>query len=254
MKFFKENNDKGKEVPTFPTGDGDVETAKYGFETIHPCVCTLDFPSLLIHFLIIQPILFGITAIPRIRTYIRSDAVGNQGSSEFFPVKTCVKITEKSVYGDRCFGELADNLIDPFFYLVEIGVISCLRLRHCKGNALIVRKKEGIGRTSFLPALISSLFSASIYRRMGTVDMGKGQVKPVFIPAQNPGIDLLPFLFSTPFAVMVEDRLPARFLTAEKMSCREKTPLASALELVEYRVYNLLKIEFGGKTSFCGER
>ena len=118
MKFFKENNDKGKEVPTFPTGDGGVEAVKNCFETIHPCVCPLDFPSLLIHFLIIEPILFGITAIPRIRTYIRSDAVGNQGTSEFFPVKTCVKVTEKSVYGDRCFGELADDLFNPFLYFV----------------------------------------------------------------------------------------------------------------------------------------
>ncbi len=195
MKFFKENNDKGKEVPTFPTGDGGVEAVKNCFETIHPCVCPLDFPSLLIHFLIIEPILFGITAIPRIRTYIRSDAVGNQGTSEFFPVKTCVKVTEKSVYGDRCFGELADDLFNPFLYFVKIRMIPGLRFGHGERNSLIVREEKRVGRAPLLPSLIFSLFAASVYWRMGTVDMGDGQVKPVFISTQNPGIYLLPFLF-----------------------------------------------------------
>ena len=58
MKFFKENNDKSEEIPTFPTGDGGIEAVEYGFETIHPSVCPFDFPSFLIHLLIVQPILF----------------------------------------------------------------------------------------------------------------------------------------------------------------------------------------------------
>ena len=49
----------------------------------------------------------------------------------------------------------------------------------------------------------------------------------------------------------MEDGIPAwRFIT-EKMSCRRKTPLAAALELVENGVDNLYKIKFGRKTSFC---
>lgn len=244
MKFFKENNDKCKKVPAFPAGDGGVEAVKDSFKTIHPCVCPLDFPSLLIHHLIVEPIFFRFPSVSWIRTYIGHNAMRYERASEFLSVKACIKVAEKTVHSNLRIKQLADNLIDPFLYLIEIGVISGLRLGHCKGNALIVRKKEGIRRTSFLPTLIFSLFSSSIYRRMGTVDMGDGQVKLVFIPAQNPGIYLLPFLFSTPFAVMVEDSLPARSLTAEKMSCREKTPLAPALELVEYRVYDLLKIKF----------
>ena len=86
---------------------------------------------------------------------------------------------------------------------------------------------------------------------MGTVDMGDGQVKPVFISTQNPGIYLLPFLFFTPFAVMVEDSLPARTLAGEKMPDREQAPLAATLELIEYGVYHLNKIKFGGIASFC---
>lgn len=71
-------------------------------------------------------------------------------TSEFLSVKACVKVAEKAVHCNACINQLSDNLIDPFVYLVEIGVILCLRLGHCKGNALIVRKEEGIGRTSLL--------------------------------------------------------------------------------------------------------
>lgn len=38
MKIFKENHDKCKKVPTFPTGDGDVEAVKDSFETIQAFV------------------------------------------------------------------------------------------------------------------------------------------------------------------------------------------------------------------------
>lgn len=254
MKFFKEYNDKGKEVPAFPAGSGGVEAVEYCFETVHSGVCPLDFPSLLIHLLVIQPILLRFSSISWIGTYIGNDAVGYERASEFLPVKTCVKVAEKTVCGNACIKKLADNLIDPPVYLIDVGVIPCLRFRHGEWNALVVRKKERIGGTSFLPSLIFSLFSASIYRRMGTVYVGEGQVKPVFIPAQNPGIDLLPFLFFTPFAVMAEDCLPARTLTAEKMPVREHAPLAAALELVEYGVYDLYKIKFGGISSLSIER
>ena len=70
-------------------------------------------------FLIIEPILFGITAIPRIRTYIRVMPWEIRALLSSFPVKTCVKVTEKSVYGDRCFGELADDLFNPFLYFCK---------------------------------------------------------------------------------------------------------------------------------------
>lgn len=56
MKFFKEDNDKSKEVPALPTGYGGIESCENSVETIHPSICAFNFPSLLIHFLFIQPI------------------------------------------------------------------------------------------------------------------------------------------------------------------------------------------------------
>lgn len=254
MKFFKKNNDKCKVVPAFPAGDGGVKSVEYGFETIHPGVCPLYFPPLLIHLLVIQPILLRVSSVSWIETYIGNDAVGYERASEFPPVKVRVKVAKKAVHGNTRIKKPADNLTGPFVCLVDIAVIPCLRFGHGGRNVPVVRKKERVGRASFLPALIFSLFSASIYRRMGTVDMGEGQVRPVFIPAQNPGMDFLPFLFFTPFAVMVEDSLPARALTAEKVPGREQTPLAAALELVEYGVYDLNKVKFGGISSFCNRK
>ena len=203
MNFFKENNDKGKEVPTFPAGDGGIEAVEYGFETIHTGVCPFDFPSFLIHLIIVQPIILRILSVSWIGTYIGNDSVGYECASEFLPVKACVKVTEKTIHGDIGIKHLADDFIDPFVYLIEVGVIPGLRLGHGEWNALIVQEKERVGRTSFLSTLIFSLFSASIYWRMGTVDMGDGQIGVTFIPAKYSGIDLLPFLFFTPFTVMM---------------------------------------------------
>lgn len=38
VKFFKENNDKRKEVPAFPAGYCGVEAVEHSFETIHPAI------------------------------------------------------------------------------------------------------------------------------------------------------------------------------------------------------------------------
>ncbi|MEY8605942.1 hypothetical protein AALI25_05705 [Muribaculum intestinale] len=218
MKFFKENNDKSEEIPTFPTGDGCIEAVEYGFETIHPSVCPFDFPSFLIHLLIVQPILFRFPSVSWIGTYVRNDSMGYERVSEFFPVKSCIKVTEKTIHGNLRIEQLTDNLIDSFFYLIEVNVIPGLRLGHSKWNPLIVRKKECVGRASFLSTLIFRLFSASIYWRMGTVDMGNGKIELTFIPAQDSGIYLLPFLFFTPFAVMMEDCVPTWSLSSENRS------------------------------------
>ena len=250
MKFFKENKDKCEKIPVFPPGDGGIEAVEYSFETIHPGVCPFDFPSFLIHLLIVQPIILRFPSVSWIGTYIGNDSVGYECASEVLPVKACVKVTEKTIHGYIGIKHLAYDFISPLVYLIEVGVIPGLRFGHGEWNALIVREKERVGRASFLSALIFSLFSAAIYWRMGTVNMGDGQIKLTFIPAQNLGIYLLPFLFFTPFAVMLEDSLPARSLTAEKMPDREQTPLVAALELIEDGVNNLHKIKFGGISSF----
>lgn len=89
---------------------------------------------------------------------------------------------------------------------------------------------------------------------MGTADMGYGQIELAFIPAKDSGINFLPFLFFTLFTVMMEDCVPAWSLSAEKMPDREQTPLAAALELIEYGVYHLNKIKFVGVASFCNRK
>lgn len=227
------------------------ESCKNGFETIHPSICAFNFPSLLIHFLIIQPILSCLSTVSGVGTYIRNNTVRDKGTSEFFPIKTGIKVTEESV--DRYFRirKLADDFIYPVSNLMEVGMISGLRFRHSKRNALIIRKEKSIGCASFLSSLIFSLFTSAIDRCMGSVNVGYGKVKTTFIPVENAGVYLLPFLLYRPFAIMVEDCIPCRSLSTEKMACWKKPPLASTLELVEYRVDNHHKVKFGGKTSFC---
>ena len=99
---------------------------------------------------------------------------GTMRASELLPVKACVKVAEKTVHRDSCIEQLPDNILDVFLYPMEVSVIPGLWLGHGKRYALIVREEEGVGRASFLPPLIFSLFSASIDRCVGTVNMGYG--------------------------------------------------------------------------------
>ena len=67
-----------------------------------------------------------------------------------------------------------------------------------------------------------------------------------YTPIEDSRIYPLAFRLQRPFVVMMEDCIPAWSLTAEKMTYRKNMPLAAALEIVEYGIYNLHKIEFGG--------
>ena len=247
MKFFKKNHDKGQEVPALPAGDGGVEAVEDCLEAIKPCVCTLDFPSFLIHLPVIEPFLRAIPSVPGIGTDIGNDAVSVEGVSEFLSVKTGVKVTEKPVHGNIGVGELFHEFPDPFPDLIEVGVVARLGFGHGQGYALIVRQKEGIGGTTFLSALILNLFTSTAGRSVGAGDMGDGKIKLLFIFLQYVGIHGLPLLFYTPFAVMVKDSVPAWRFAAEKMSRWKQTPLAAALKLVENGIDNLHKIEFADR-------
>lgn len=68
--------DYSKEVPTLPTQYGGVEANKYRFETIHPGVGELNNPAVLIHSLIKQICLTGISPVSSVWTdigYLHSD-------------------------------------------------------------------------------------------------------------------------------------------------------------------------------------
>lgn len=57
MNFLKECHSKRQIVPSFPTGDGGVESVHNGTECIHPGVCMLDYPTFLIHFRVKEVVL-----------------------------------------------------------------------------------------------------------------------------------------------------------------------------------------------------
>ena len=84
--------------------------------------------------------------------------------------------------------------------------------------------------------------------------MGNRKVKLTFILIENYGIYSLPFLLHGPFTVMMENRIPTRQLSTEKMAYRQQTSLAAALKLVDYCICNLHKIEFRSETSFCSRK
>ncbi|MBD5204665.1 MAG: hypothetical protein HDS82_07380 [Bacteroidales bacterium] len=79
---------------------------------------------------------------------------------------------------------------------------------------------------------------------MGAVYVGKRQVKGCLVLIDYIGVCLPPLILDTLFHVMLEHRVPGRRLSAEEVTQREKSPLASALELVEDGVDYLQKIEF----------
>ncbi len=113
MKFFKENNDKSKEVPSLPAGNGGIESCEDGFETFHPGICAFNFPSLLIHFLIIQPLFCRLLSVFGVRADIRNNSIRDKGTSEGFPIKTGIEVTEEPVNGDFRSSKLADDFIYP---------------------------------------------------------------------------------------------------------------------------------------------
>ena len=251
MNFFKKNNDKGKEVPTLPAGYGGIEAHQNVLESIDPCVCPLDLPSLLIHHLVEEPFLRWLSTVPSVGTHVGDDPVGVKRGPEVMPVKSRVKVAEKSINRNVGFLKLSGDLVHPLLYLIEVRMVSCLRPGHGQREALIVRKEKRIGGLSFLTSLVFNAFTAPQRRSVGTVDMGKRQIDGILVPAQDIGICRPPLILPTPFPVVLEHGVPGRRLPAEKVTQREKAPLASALELVEDGVYDLQKVEFRGEPSFA---
>ena len=138
-----------------------------------------------------------------------------------------------------------DGTEETILYLIESSMVAALWPGHGEGDSLIVRKKESIGGIAFLPVLIFNLFTSGAGRCMGTVNMGDREIRNLLVFPQDIGINLLPFFLNRPFAIMMEDGVPVRKLAAEKMSNREKAPLAAAPELVKNGIHYLHKIEFG---------
>ena len=88
-------------------------------------------------------------------------------------------------------------------------------------------------------------------KEVPSINMRDVEVRNTFVLPQYVGICLSPFFPDTPFTVMMEDSVPARRFTTEKMPWREETPPASTLELIKNGIDNLRKIKSGGKSSFC---
>ena len=234
--------------------NGSIEVHKHVPESIDPCVGPLDLPSLLIHHLVEEPFLRWMFPVPSVGTYVGDDSVRLRGNLEVMSVKSCVKVTEKSVNGYAGIHKLLCDLVHPILYLIEVRMVSCLRTGHGLRETLIVREVKRIGCLSFLPTLVFNTFTSSQCRSVGTVDMGKRQINGILILDQDIGVCLLPLILPTPFPVVLEHGVPGRSLPAEKVTQREKAPLASALELVEDGVYDLQKVEFRGEPSFCNRK
>ena len=198
MKFFKENNDKCKKFPILPTGYSGIEAYEKGFEIIQPGVCPFYFPSLLIHQLVIEALLGTFPSVSGSWTHIGDNSVVDKGTAELLSVKSGIKVTEKPVHGNVCIGELFDELSDSLLYLIEISMLAGLWLEHREGDSMIIRNKEGIGGTTFLPALIFNLFSSVVDRGMGTVNMGDRGIRNLPVFPQDIGINLLPFFLNGP--------------------------------------------------------
>ena len=254
MNFLKKNNYKGEEVPPLPARYGGIEAHKDVLESIDPCVCPLDLPSLLIHHLVEEPFLRWLSPVPSVGTYVGDDPVGIKHGPEVMSVKSRVKVTEKSINGYVSFLKLLCDLVHPLLYLIEIRMVSCLRPGHGQRETLIVSEEKRIGGLSFLTSLVFNTFTAPQRRSVGTVYMGKRQIDGLLVAAQDVGVRFPPLILLTPFPVVLEHGVPGRRIPAEKVTQWEKAPLASALELVEDGVDDLQKVEFRGEPSFCNRK
>ena len=133
-------------------------------------------------------------------------------------------------------------------------MVSCLRVGHSQRNALVISEEKRVCRPAFLAYLIPDAFSSPQGWCMGAVHVGKRQVKGCLVLIDCIGVCLPPLILDTPFPVMSEHRVPGRRLSAEEVTRREKSPPASAPELVEDGVDDLRKIEFRGIASFCNRK
>ena len=169
-------------------------------------------------------------------------------------VKTRVKVAEKAVRENTGVLELLRNLVHPVLYLIEVCMVSCLKVGHSQRNALVISEEKRVCCHAFLASLILDAFSSPQDWCMGAVHVGKRQVKGCLVLIDYMGVCLPPLILDTPFPGMSEHRVPRRRLSAEEVTQREKSPLASALELVEDGVDDLRKIEFRGIASFCNRK
>ena len=227
MNFFKENNDKCQIVPSLPTGDSGIEPGQDGFKSVHPGVCPFHRPPFLIHLLVKKTVFRGIATVPSVRADVGYDAMAVKGHAEIIRVKHCVKVGEK------------------------IRMVSGLRLGHGKRKSVAVTQEEGVCGLPFLTALIRSLFPSSVDRGMRAVDMREREVHLILVPAEKLRERRPPFPGLAPFPVVMEDGVPARRLSSEKVSDRKHPLLAAALKLVQDRVHDLRQVEFCGESSFC---
>ena len=86
MNFFKEDNNKGQIVPSFPTGNCGVEPSQDSLEAVHPGICPFDSPTFLVHLLVKKIFLRGVTAVSPVGTHIGYDLMAVKGLTEFLAV------------------------------------------------------------------------------------------------------------------------------------------------------------------------
>ena len=187
MKFFKKNNDESKVVPTFPTGYGCVKSCEDSFETIHPSICPLHYPTLFIHLFIEEIILGKLTSVPFVGTHVANNAMLAQRFSQILAIKPGIKITEKAINGDTCIYEIICHLFYTILYFIEISMVSALRLRHSEWQTLSVTEKEGVCCGSLLTALVFNLLTSAVCRRVRTVYMRKREISLILLPLEKDG-------------------------------------------------------------------
>ena len=254
MNFFKENNDEGQIIPTFPTGNGCVESCEDGLEAIHPGVCSFHNPAFTVHLLIEQIFVFSLSSISSVRAYVGNDIVTVKCSTETLPVKAGIKIAEKTVSTNARFPELLHKFVYPLFNLIKVSMVAALRFGHGQRKSVSVTKIEGISSIPLLPTLIFNHFISAICSGMGAIYMGKGQIHLILVCLKKFGKDAFPFSGLAPFAIMVENRFPAWCNTTEQMTCGKHSPLTSAFQLEENGVNNLYQVKFCLESSFCDRK
>ena len=117
--------------------------------------------------------------------------MGVKRTPEVVAVKARVMVAEKAFRENTSVLELLHNLVHPVLYLIEVCMVSCLRVGHSRRNAQVISKEKRVCCPTFLASLILDAFSSLQGWGMGAVYVEKRQVKGYLVLIDYIGVCLI---------------------------------------------------------------
>lgn len=239
-----------QQIPSFPTGDGCIESVEYGTEGVHPGIGSLYAVSEGEEGCVQKIFLIIFSVIAEIN--IGNDTHTLTLASEVVAVKTGIRINEESVNWNSSIAHHVEKLIQRIFNLMDIMVLTGFWLGYGDWNALTVRDKYGIcGMCRFVGGS-SDLLASTTGDSMAAVEVGTGQIELVMVAAEQGFPTFLPRTVLAPLPKLPENC----FITENNFGkdCRSgyQMPLTACLELIQDALDDLAKVTLASIASSGG--